>query len=162
VSTAGLFAVGGERAEGGKLFERSIDAFATDVAIEETTDLIPCEAVGGGLDGLANAVGDGVSGSQAEEADGASVAVGPYRVGRFKVGEADNFAGVERGIEGAEAQDLGFATACGCAPQAGITIAERLITVSPKLLSLLVATKEDFGPRGGPGNGVAQCAGDGG
>ena len=41
MSTAGLFAVGGERAEGGKLFERSIDAFATDVAREETTDLIP-------------------------------------------------------------------------------------------------------------------------
>ena len=74
--------------------------------------------------------------------------------------EADNLATVERGIEGAEAQDLGLATACGCAPQAGITIAERLITILPKLLSLLVAAKEDFGPRGGPGNGAPQCAGN--
>jgi hypothetical protein len=40
-STARLLAVGGECAEGGKLFERGIDAFAIDVAIEETTDLIP-------------------------------------------------------------------------------------------------------------------------
>ena len=39
--TARLLGVGVERAEGGKLFERSIDAFATDVATKETTDLIP-------------------------------------------------------------------------------------------------------------------------
>ena len=35
-STARLLAVGDECAEGGKLFERSIDAFPIDVAIEET------------------------------------------------------------------------------------------------------------------------------
>jgi hypothetical protein len=35
-----LFRISGECAEGGKLFERSIDAFAIDVAIEETADLI--------------------------------------------------------------------------------------------------------------------------
>ena len=40
-STARLLCVGGECAEGGKLFERSVDAFAIDVAIEETADLIP-------------------------------------------------------------------------------------------------------------------------
>ena len=40
-STARLLAVGDECAEAGKLFERSIDAFAVDVAIEETADLIP-------------------------------------------------------------------------------------------------------------------------
>ena len=40
-STARLLCVGVECAEGGKLFERSIDAFSTDVAIEKTTDLIP-------------------------------------------------------------------------------------------------------------------------
>ena len=40
-STARLLCVSGECAEGGKLFERSIDAFAIDVAIEETADLIP-------------------------------------------------------------------------------------------------------------------------
>ncbi len=39
-STACLFRISGECAEGGKLFERSIDAFAIDVAIEETADLI--------------------------------------------------------------------------------------------------------------------------
>jgi hypothetical protein len=54
-STARLLAVGGECAEGGKLFERSIDAFAIDVAIEETTDLIPREAVWGRLDGRGTA-----------------------------------------------------------------------------------------------------------
>jgi hypothetical protein len=81
-----LFRVGGECADGGKLFERSIEAFAADVAIEETTDLIPGEAVGGGFGGLANAIGDGVSGGQAEEADGASVAIRPYCVGCFEVG----------------------------------------------------------------------------
>ena len=95
--------VGGECAEGGKLFERSIDALAIDVTIEETTDLIPRETVGGGFNGLANAVGDGVSGSQAEEADGAAVAVGPYGVGRFEVREADNLTTVQGGIKGAEA-----------------------------------------------------------
>jgi hypothetical protein len=35
-----LLAVGSECAEGRKLLERSIDAFAVDVATEETTDLI--------------------------------------------------------------------------------------------------------------------------
>jgi len=40
-STACLLYVSGECAEVGKLFERSIDAFAIDVAIEETADLIP-------------------------------------------------------------------------------------------------------------------------
>jgi hypothetical protein len=114
------------------------------------------------LDGFPNAVGDGVSGSQAEEADGAPVAVGPYGVGCFEVGEADDFTTVEGGIKGAEAQELGLAAAGGYAPQAGITIAERLIAICPKLLRLLVAAKEDFGPRGGPGNGAAQCADDGG
>ena len=78
------------------------------------------------------------------------------------MGEADNFAGVERGIEGAKAQDVGLATACGCAPQAGIMVAEGLIRICPTLLSFLVAAKEYFGARGGPGNGVPQCAGDGG
>ena len=40
-STARLLCVGGECAEGGKLLERSIEAFAIDVAIEDTADLIP-------------------------------------------------------------------------------------------------------------------------
>jgi hypothetical protein len=40
-SIAGLLYVGSECAEGGKLFECSIDASAIDVAIEETTDPIP-------------------------------------------------------------------------------------------------------------------------
>jgi hypothetical protein len=65
--TARLLCVGGECAEGGKLFERSIEAFAIDVAIEKTADLIPVEAVGSGFDGLANAVGDGISPSGHQE-----------------------------------------------------------------------------------------------
>jgi hypothetical protein len=36
-----LLGVSGECPEGGELFERSLDALAVDVAIEETTDLIP-------------------------------------------------------------------------------------------------------------------------
>jgi hypothetical protein len=40
-STARLLCVGIECAELGKLLERRIDAFAADVAGEETTDLIP-------------------------------------------------------------------------------------------------------------------------
>ena len=37
-STARLLFAGGECAKASKLFERSIDAFAVDVAIKETTD----------------------------------------------------------------------------------------------------------------------------
>jgi hypothetical protein len=135
---------------------------AGDVAVEETVDLAPGEAVGGGFDGLADAVCDGVAGGQAEEVGGAAVAVGPYGVGGLKVGQADEFARVERGVEGAEAQDLGLAAAGGCSAEAGMTVAERLITILPKLLRLGVAAKEDFGARGGPGDGAAQGAGDGG
>ena len=84
------------------------------------------------LDGLADAVGDGVSGGHAEEEGGAGVAVIPYGEGSLEMGQADDGAAVEGSIDGAEAQDLGLGTAGGGAAQAGTELAQGGITIAAK------------------------------
>jgi hypothetical protein len=65
--TSGGLALGGEGAEGYECFEASVDTVALDVTVKEVPDLRLRQAVAGGLDRFANAVGDGVPGGYAEE-----------------------------------------------------------------------------------------------
>ena len=78
------------------------------------------------------------------------------------MGHADNGAGVEGGVDGAEAQDLGFGAAGGGAVQARAELAQGGIAILPKLAGGMVATEEDFGCGSCPIERAAQFAGDGG
>jgi hypothetical protein len=81
---------------------------------------------------------------------------------------------VERGVNGAEAQDLGFGAAGGGAAEAprlaprqagtggagGTELAQGGIAIPPKLAGRVITTEEDFGCGGCPVERAAQFAGD--
>ena len=150
------------RRQGNELFEGSVDAVAVDVAMKETPDLMLRQSAVGGLDGFADTVGDGVPGGHAEEVGGTGVAVIPHGEGSLEMGQADDGGGVESGVDGAEAQDLGFGAAGGGAAQARTELAQGGIAILPELAGRVVATEEDFGSGGCPVERAAQFAGDGG
>ena len=114
----------------------------------------------GGLDGLANTVGDGVPGGHAEEKGGTFVAVIPYGEGSLEMGQADDGSGVEGRIDGAKTQDLGLGAAGGGAAQAGMELAQGGIATLPKVARRRIAAKEDFGSSGSPVESTAELAGD--
>jgi hypothetical protein len=60
------------------MLQGGIDALAADMAMEEVSDLFPGEALGGIIEGLADAVGGGFAGEFAEEEAGGGRAVPPY------------------------------------------------------------------------------------
>jgi hypothetical protein len=66
-AAGGQFAVAGGCVEEREFLERGVDTLGVDVAMKETPDLIFRQSLGGFLDCLANAVGDGVTGGVAEE-----------------------------------------------------------------------------------------------
>ncbi len=105
--------------EGQQLFEGSIDAVAWDMAMEETNDLILRQSYWGLLECFANTVGNGVTGGVSEEERSAGGAVIPNGESSLEVGQADDGAGVESSVDGAEAQDLGLGAAGRGAAQAG-------------------------------------------
>jgi hypothetical protein len=86
--------VGGECVESDECFEGRVDTVTLDVAVKETPDLILRQAVAGGVNGFADAVGNGVSGGLAEEEGGAGVAVIPHGEGGLEVRQADDGGGV--------------------------------------------------------------------
>ncbi len=128
--------------------------------LEEAADLRFCEAVLRGFDGFADAVGDGVSGGEAEEAGGAFVAVLPDGHGCIEVGQADEITRVESGVESAEAEDLGLGAAGGGSVEAGagLVIAQPRIVLGPPRGCFLIAAKKDGGTRDSPDGGVAELA----
>jgi len=147
-STSGGLAMGGEGAHVFECFEGCVDTVALDVTVKEAPDLMLRQSVAGGIDGFADAVGDGVSGGHAKEKRGAGVAVVPYGEGSLEVRQGDDGGGVQGSVNGTEAQDLGLGATGGGAVQTGTKLAQGGIAVLPKLFRGGVAAKEDFGSRG--------------
>ena len=115
------------------------------MAVEEIADLFSGEAVVCSLKSLADAIGNGVSDAVTEEGGGGIGTVVPQGEGRLKVGQADDGAAVKSGVEGAEAQYLGFGATGGGAVEAGAVLAQGRVVVVPEFACGLVAAKEEFG-----------------
>ena len=111
-------------AEGNECFESSVDTAGLHVAMKEAHNLRLRQSVAGGVNGFADAVGDGISGGHAEEEGGAGVAVVPYGEGSLEVRQGDDRGGIERRVDGAETQDLGFGTTGGGAAHTGPELAQ--------------------------------------
>ena len=73
--------------------------------------------------------------------------------------QPDDGAGVESGVDGAEAQDLGFGAAGGGSVEIGAGLAQDGVALMPKLASGFIAGKTDFCCGAGPLEGAAQLAG---
>src|SRR5277367_2605849 len=147
-------------AESNECFEGSVDTIALDVAMKEADDLRLRQCAAGGVNGFADTVGDGISGGHAEEEGGTGVAVVPYGEGSLKVRQSDDGGAIERGVDGAEPQDLGLGTTGGSAAHTGPKLAQGGIAILPKLAGRSVAVKENFRSRGSPIEGAAELAGD--
>ena len=130
--------------------------------MEEIPDLFSGEAVGRSLQSLADAIGNGVSDTDTEEGGGGVGTVVPQGEGSLEVGQPDDRAAVESGVEGAEAQHLCFGTAGGCAVETRAVLAQGRVVVVPEFACGLVAAKEDFGLALCPLDGTPEAAGDGG
>ena len=138
------------RSERAEPFERLVDEGAADVAVKELPDLVSGEAVGRSLESLADAIGNGVSDAVAEEGGGGVGTVVRQGEGRLEVRQPDDGAAVESGVDGAEAQHLGFGAAGGCAVETRALLAQGRVVVVPELVCGRVAAKEDFGVGLGP------------
>ena len=150
----------GEHAKGQELLQRGFNTLAAKMTMEEGGDLFSGQSVGRGIDGFTDTVGGGISGDGAEEEGGAGGAVLPYGKGSLEMGQRDDGAAVEGGVDGAETQDLGFGTAGGGAVEAGTNLAQGGVAIPPKLARSFIAAKEDAGCAAGPIDGTAQFAGD--
>ena len=120
------------------------------------------QSVGGRFDSLANTVGDGVAGRCTEEERGTCGTVIPCGQGSLEMGQADDGAGVEGSIDGAEAEDLSLGATGGGSVKAGTELAQAGIAIMPKLARRVVAAEEDFGGGAGPVESAPEFAGDGG
>ncbi len=99
--------------KGTELFEGEIDALGAYMTVEKSEDLGFGEAFGGADDSLADAAGDGIDGRAVEEKTSTGLAVVPYSECGLEMADLDERAAVERGVDGAEAKDLGFGAAGG-------------------------------------------------
>ena len=113
------------------MVEGLVDAVARHVTVKEVADLFAGKAVLRCGDGFTNAVGDGITGRQAEEAASAFVTVGPNVEGGLEMRHLDDFTAIEGGEEGAETEDLGLAAAGGRSAEAGTMVAEMGIAIRP-------------------------------
>jgi len=132
-------------ADGAKMvqpFERLLNGTAADVALEEAPDLYSGEAAFRGLKGFVDAIGDGVSDAGAEEECRGAGTVVPQSKSGFEVRQADQGAAVERGVESAEAQYLGFGTTRGRAVDRIRGLTQSCIVAVPEFAGFLV-TAED-------------------
>ena len=94
-----------DEAEGHQLFESEVDALLAYVAIEEGPDLDPGQASRSDVEGLDDAPSGGIDGSGVEEEASTGGAVIPHGQGGLEMADVDQRAGIECGIDGAEAQD---------------------------------------------------------
>ena len=84
--------------QGQELLECGFDAFAADMAMEESTHLFSGQSGEGCVDGFADTVGDGVAGRCAEEEGRALGAVVPHGEGSLKVGQPDVGTAIENRV----------------------------------------------------------------
>ena len=61
------------------------------------------------------------------------------------MGQADDGGTVQGGVDGAEAQDLGFGAAGGGAAQAGTELAQGRIAVLPEVAGRRIPSEQNFG-----------------
>src|SRR3984885_13812048 len=130
-TAAGNVAKGGysERAE---FFEGLVDGATAEVAVEEIADLFSGEAVFCRLKSLEDAIGDGVCDTGTEKGAGRAGTVVPEGEGCLKVGQLDDGAAVESGVEGAQAEYLSFGTTGGGGAETGTGLTQDGEVVVPK------------------------------
>ena len=117
-SAAGLD-VASDSAQAAQLLQREVDAFPAYMAVEEGADLTFGQAFRSGVEGFADAPGGGIDGGNVEEEAGAGLAVVPHGQGGVEMGGFHDGAAIEGGVNGAEAENLGFGAAGGCAVDVG-------------------------------------------
>jgi hypothetical protein len=86
------------------------------------------------------------------------VAIIPNGEGSLEVRQSDD--GVEGGVDGAKAEDLGFGPAGGGAPHAWAELAEDGKAMLPEFGGRGVAAEEEFGSGGRPVYCAAELAGE--
>ena len=148
-----------ERAE---FFEGLVDGGTAEVAVEEVADLFSGEAVVCRLKSLEDAIGDGVCDRGTEEGAGRMGTVVPEGEGGLKVGQLDDGAAVESGVEGAQAQYLSFGPTGGGGVESGTGPTQDGVVVVPKFCGGRVAGKAELALALYPLDGQAETAGDGG
>lgn len=119
------------------------------MTVEEAIDLEFCQAVRGGFSSFADAVGDDVSGGEAEEVGRGLVAVFPDGQGRVEVVGRDDVGAVEGGVESAEAEDLGFSATGGGSTHAGFMEAQAGVVPRPEGGGFFIAAEADWRVGGG-------------
>jgi len=102
--------------------------------------------------------GDEVDGSGVEEETGAGLTIFPYGQGCLEMGGFDEGAAIECGVDGTEAENLGFGTAGGGSVQAGAALAKVRIAFMPEL-ACVGAADEDFALTLRPAEGALQLMG---
>ena len=132
------------------------------MAVEEGADLTFGQAFRGGVEGFADAPGGGIDGGDVEEETGAGLAVIPHGQGGVEMGGVDDGAAIEGGVDGAEAENLGFGAAGGCAVHVRTALAQGRIAILPQLSRGWGAAELDFSLALRPVEGAAQLAGQGG
>jgi hypothetical protein len=80
--------------------QRKLDALFADMAVKEATDLALAQTFGGGGDGFADAARCGIDGSVVEEKTSAGLAVVPHGQASVEVGDFDQGAAIEGGVDG--------------------------------------------------------------
>jgi hypothetical protein len=147
-----------DRANGHELLERGFNAVAAEMTMEESPYLYSGQSVRGGVEGLLDTVSGVVAGGGAEEESGTGRTVVPYGEGSLEMGYADDGSAVERGVDGAEAQDLCFGAAGGSTVETEMDLAQYFVAILPKLASGVIAFKENIGGAAGPVDSAAQFA----
>src|ERR1700761_6813094 len=86
----------------------------------------------------------------------------PEGEGCLKVGQLDDWAAVESGVEGAQAEYLSFGTTGGSGAESGMGLAQDGVVVIPKFGGVQVTGKAEFALALYPLDGQAETAGAGG
>ncbi len=108
-----------------------VDAVFAYVPVEERPDLNPGQALGIYIEGLADAACGGIAGSSVEEQARTVAAVVPHSQCGLEMAGVDHRTAVERGVDGAEAQDLSFGAAGGGAEGVLASLAQDIVAVIP-------------------------------
>ena len=102
------------------------------------------------------------AGSGVEEEVGAGLTVIPYGQGGLEMDGFDAGAAIESGVDGAEAQNLGFGPTGGGAILARMDLAQDRVNVVPKISRLVVADEVEGLRIAYPVESAAEFGGKGG